>query len=187
MLLNPDTIVSRNFLKPLISLAESDKQIGVTAPLLKEKAGDEVIYALGAKFNPILGRTKHIHIKKPPLCVLQQELVSGCAMLVKKEVFKKIGLFDERFFLYFEDSDFCLRSRKAGFKIFVEAKSVVFHKISQSFKGFGFKKIKYNLTSNFLFIKKHVKFYFWPFAFLYLIVLGLKMTINYLLRITKFI
>ena len=183
MLLNPDIVADKNFLNPLIKLADSDKKIGIVAPLLKEGTGDKVVYALGAKFNPILGRTKHIHVEARPLHIAKQELVSGCAMLVKKEVFKKIGLFDERFFLYFEDSDFCLRARKAGFEIFVEPKSVVFHKISQSFKNYRFKKIKYNLISNFLFIKKHVKFYFRPFAFLYLIVLGLKMIISFLLNL----
>jgi len=183
MLLNPDTVVDKKFLKPLVELAKSDKKIGIVGPLLKEKVGDKTIYALGAKFNPILGRTKHIHVKARPLHASKQEMVSGCAMLVKKEVFEKIGLFDEGFFLYFEDSDFCLRAGKAGFEIFIEPKSIVYHKISLSLGGFSLRKIRYNLASNFLFIQKHVKFYFWPFAFIYLIVLGLKMIISFLLNL----
>ena len=178
MLLNPDTIVEKNFLKPLLQLIKSNKEIGIVSPILKGKEGNKTIFALGAELNPILGRTKHLHVKRAPLSAVKQELISGCAMMIRKEVFEKIGLFDERFFLYFEDSDFCLRARKAGFKIYVEPKSVVLHKCSSSLGGFSLKKIKYVLWSNFLFDLKWVKPYFWPLAFSYLMVLAIKMIID---------
>ncbi len=181
MILNPDTRAEKNFLKPLIQLMRSDEKIGIVAPLLKGKEKDKIIYALGAKLNPILGRTKHLHLIRRPKKALEQELVSACCMLVKREVFEKIGLFDERFFLYFEDSDFCLRTKKAGYQIYVEPKSVVFHQISKSLGGLSPKKIKYLMISNFLFILKWVKPYFWPLAFLYLAILGVKMLINLLI------
>ncbi len=101
-------------------------------------------------------------------------------MMVKREVFEKIGLLDERFFLYFEDSDFCLRTGKAGFKIYVEPKSIVVHKASLSLGGLSLKKIRYVLWSNFLFNLKWVKPCFWPIACFYLIVLGSKMIIDWL-------
>lgn len=178
LLLNPDTIVVKDFLRPLGKLINSDKKIGIVAPVLIGKEGEKTIFALGAKVNLVLGRTKHKHLIKKPKNPLEQELVSGCCMLVKKEVFEKIGLLDERFFLYFEDSDFCLRAKKAGYKIYVEPKSFIFHKTSQSLGGLSLKKIKYNLWSNFLFINKHVKPYFLPVAYFYLLVLGLKMIVN---------
>jgi len=180
MLLNPDTVVEKGFLKPLLKLFRSDKKIGIVSPILKEKKDGKTIYALGAKFNPILGRTKHKHVKIRPLHVLKQELVSGCAMLIKNQVFKKIGLLDERFFLYFEDSDFCLRAKEAGYKIFVQPKSIITHRPSTSLGGLSLKKIKYNLCSNFLFILKWVKPYFWPIAYFYLLILGSKMMVGYL-------
>lgn len=180
MLLNPDTIVEKNFLKPLLQLSGSDKKIGIIASVLKGKEGGRTIFALGASFNPILGRTKHVHLKTRSLHSMEQEMVSGCAMMVRKEVFEKIGLLDERFFLYFEDSDFCLRARKAGFKIYVEPKSVVLHKCSSSLGGLSLKKIKYVLWSNFLFDLKWVKPYFWPIAYFYLFILASKMMIDWL-------
>jgi len=60
-------------------------------------------------------------------------LASGSAMLVKKEVFKKVGLFDERLFMYHEDVDLCWRSRLAGFKIMLASASKVYHKYTFSF------------------------------------------------------
>lgn len=178
-LLNPDTIVEKKFLKPLLQLIKSDKKIGIVSPVLKGKKRNKTVYALGAEFNPILGRTKHIHLNKKPIKKAEQEMVSGCCMLIKREVFEEIGLLDERFFLYFEDSDFCLRARKAGYRIYVEPKSVIFHKTSLSLGGLSLKKIKYNLWSNFLFINKQVKPCFRPLSFVYLIFLGAKMIINW--------
>jgi len=175
LLLNPDTIVRPDFLTPLIKLLRKDWATGIAAPVLKDNKG----LALGAKFNPFLGRTKHLRldIKTGSLCPLEQEIVSGCAMLVRREVLEKIGLLDERFFLYFEDADFCLRARQAGFKIYVHPQSVVEHKISLSLKGW--QKIKYNLRSNFLFILKRVKLIYWPLAFGYLFCLGVKMIVSF--------
>ena len=59
--------------------------------------------------------------------VEETDFVSGCAMLVKKEVFEKIGLFDPRYFLYLEDVDFCQRAKKAGFKIIYVPQGKVWH------------------------------------------------------------
>ena len=60
--------------------------------------------------------------------------VSGCCMLIKKEVFEKIGLFDENFFLYVEDADLCYRTTQAGYKIIVNHHSKILHKVSSSTK-----------------------------------------------------
>jgi GT2 family glycosyltransferase len=53
-------------------------------------------------------------------------------MLVRREVFEKIGLLDQRSFLYYEDVDFCRRAAKAGFKRFVVVHAKIYHKVSRS-------------------------------------------------------
>jgi GT2 family glycosyltransferase len=53
-------------------------------------------------------------------------------MMIRTDVFKKIGLFDEEFFLYYEDVDFCLRAKKAGFGVEVVPSSIIHHVLSQS-------------------------------------------------------
>lgn len=166
-LLNPDTLAEKNLLVPLITLIKSDKKIGIVGPILKDEFKAGSVYSLGLKFNKFLGRTEHIHVKARPFHIKDEEIVSGCAMLIKKEVFKRIGFFDERFFLYFEDSDFCLRAKKAGFKIYVEPKAVVIHKQNSAKKPSQGIKRKYLVQSNSLFIKKHVAKIFWPLAWSY--------------------
>jgi len=56
------------------------------------------------------------------------EFISGCCMLIKKKVFQEVGLFDERYFLYLEDMDFCVRARKKKFKLVFVPQAIVWHK-----------------------------------------------------------
>lgn len=60
--------------------------------------------------------------------IMETEFVSGCAMLIKKAVLARIGLLDERYFLYYEDADFCQRARQAGFKIVFVPQAKIWHK-----------------------------------------------------------
>lgn len=60
------------------------------------------------------------------------DFVTGAALMVRKNVFEKIGLFDERYFLYYEDADFCYRAKQAGFKIMYIPDAVVFHENAKS-------------------------------------------------------
>ncbi|PIS09589.1 hypothetical protein COT75_00065 [Candidatus Beckwithbacteria bacterium CG10_big_fil_rev_8_21_14_0_10_34_10] len=180
-LLNPDTKVEENFLEPLIQLIKSNRKIGIVSPALKEKRNGKTIYTLGAKFNRVLGKTEHLYLKENSINSLkpqEEELVSGCAMLVKTSVFKKIGLFDEKFFLYFEDTDFCLRAFKIGFKIYSVPQSVVFHQPSTSLGEISFKKAWHIFISNAFFTIKWVKPYFWPLSFTFQLPLFIKMNFN---------
>jgi len=87
------------------------------------------------------------------------EFATGACMFVKSDVFNKIGLFDEKFFLYLEDMDFCLRAKKAGFKIIFEPKAKLWHKNALSLGGSGSKAQDYYISRNrLLFAVKHASF-----------------------------
>jgi len=77
----------------------------------------------------------------------QTDFVSGCAMLIKKEVFQKIGLLDDKYFLYLEDNDFCQRAKKAGFKVIYAPKAKVWH-INAGSSEVGGSLHDYYLTRN---------------------------------------
>ena len=59
------------------------------------------------------------------------DYITGCAMLVKKELVDKIGLLDPEYFLYFEDADFCLRARKAGYECLYVPSPTVWHRTTE--------------------------------------------------------
>lgn len=66
-------------------------------------------------------------LKKPPKTIQEVDWVSGGCMLVRKDVFKKLGGFDEKFFMYVEDMEFCFRAKHHGYKIFFDPSVNVTH------------------------------------------------------------
>ena len=63
------------------------------------------------------------------------DYVCGVALFVKAEIFKKVGLFDSRFFLFWEESDWCFRAKKMGFYATTCPEAILYHKVSASFTG----------------------------------------------------
>lgn len=87
----------------------------------------------------------------------QIEFATGAAMYVKREVFESIGSFNEKYFLYLEDMDFCVRAKKANFKIIFEPKAIVWHRNAGS-SGSGSKLQDYYITRNrLLFASKYAR------------------------------
>lgn len=74
--------------------------------------------------------------------------ISGCSMLVKRSVFEKIGFLDDAFYLYYEDLDFCLRAKRAGFLLLYVPKSIIWHKNAGSTGKPGHQLHQYYLTRN---------------------------------------
>src|SRR5437764_748752 len=76
------------------------------------------------------------------------DIVNGCCMMVRAEVFARVGLVDERFFLVHEESDLCLRARRAGFRCGVFGEALVWHKGSSAFARTGKRLQRYYDTRN---------------------------------------
>lgn len=90
--------------------------------------------------------------------ICEVDYISGCCMFIKREVFKKIKLFDENYFIYMEDSDFCYRAKQIKLKVIYYPKIVVFHNITEEReKQSEFMKINY-FRSKLIFIFKHYTF-----------------------------
>ena len=86
------------------------------------------------------------------------DLATGACMFVKRKVFEKIGLFDEKYFLYLEDMDFCVRAKNADFEIFFEPTAIIWHKNASSSGGSGSDLQDYYITRNrLLFATKYAK------------------------------
>jgi GT2 family glycosyltransferase len=124
LVLNNDTLVEKTALSILIKEMEKNPKIGISSPLIFS-ANDDVWFA-GGSIDWFRMKTYHQNYLKCPTPYATQ-YISGCAMLIKKEVFKKIGLFDERFFLYYEDADFSVRAKKAGFELFIIPSAHIWH------------------------------------------------------------
>ena len=79
------------------------------------------------------------------------DFITGCFMAVPRQIFSKIGFLDEPFFLYLEDSDYCLRAKRAGIEVLYHPKLVIYHRNSSSTVA-GSPLVDYYLTRNRFFI-----------------------------------
>jgi len=130
LLLNNDTMVSKDFLDKMVDLAEADSSIGIVVPKILYYKSDKLWEGGKKKIYYIRGRLEVItnsDARRPTDTICG----TGCAMLIKREVLEKIGLLPEDYFMYFEDTDFSLKAKEAGFKIFYQPESIIWHRFNR--------------------------------------------------------
>jgi GT2 family glycosyltransferase len=132
LLLNNDTTLDRRMLLELAAAAAAHPDAGVLAPAIYEQARPDRLWRLGDRWYnwlPFPIQVSHGDARLPYVLV---DYVTGCGMLIRRGVFERVGLFDERYFFYFEDADFCSRALSAGYKLCVIPKAKLWHKVSVS-------------------------------------------------------
>lgn len=133
LILNPDVSFKRPFINPLLSAFQNSSSVGIVGPKILDEKGR--IWANGGILNPVRfsGGLKDIGKENSKTTIpFESDFVSGTAMLIKKEVFEKIGLFSEEYFLYYEDVDFCTRAKNAGFSSVTNPSAILVHSASSS-------------------------------------------------------
>jgi GT2 family glycosyltransferase len=123
-LLNNDAEVQKDTILDLVEFAQKDASLGIVSPIILNKKDSGVWFA-GGKIDWLKMRATHKNIV--PAKPMQIEYASGCAMLIKNIVFKKVGLFDEDYFLYYEDTDFSLKTLRNNFQIFLLPSAKISH------------------------------------------------------------
>lgn len=138
ILLNNDTIVSPLFVERLLLAVRTQHDYAVFGPLIHVLEQPDKLMTAGCWFNqadrPGFFTHHDVTARQAELpVVVETEIVNGCCLLVRAEVFRRIGLVDEKFFLVHEESDFCLRAWRAHFKSCIVAEPLVWHKGSSAF------------------------------------------------------
>ena len=164
MLLNNDTEVEKDFLIKLVEIAEKDQQIGILSPVIFNGANKQIWFS-GGKIHWLTMKSVHSNqIKTEDF--YGSDFITGCAMLIKNRVFREVGLLDEDYFLYWEDADLSLRSKKAGFKNVVVTASWIYH-LEESEKNKN-EKIYWLVISGLIFFKKNTPIFWKPWIKIYL-------------------
>ena len=166
VLLNNDTTVDPAFLSELVQTAESDSRIGMAGPKIYYYNEPERIWFAGGKVEYWKGWVSHIGIREPdngqydtPRDV---DYLTGCCMLVKREVIERIGKLDESFFIYGEDADWSLRAARAGYRLLFVPSSVIWHKVSASSGGnLSWFKNWNKLKGELRLMARYAKWYHW--------------------------
>jgi len=142
MLLNNDTIVSENFIERMADAVAAHPGYSIIGPVINYMDEPETVMTDGVLFN--MPGSRGFFMRKPvevtsatPPTITEVDVVNGCCMMIAAPVFRSIGLIDERFFIYHEETDFCLRAKNAGYKSGVIGDQLVWHKGTSSFKKTG--------------------------------------------------
>lgn len=160
-LMNNDLSIAFGSFQQLLLTYSKYKQAGIVSPVLQHTLG----YDWGGKYSKWSGMVRHKNWENKPKTIQTVEHVAGAAMLISLELINKIGMFDERFFLYFEDLDFCLRAKLAGFTIHINPDVVANHAVSAGSNLTS--RTKYQWASHFKFVNKHLFKSVYPTAYLY--------------------
>lgn len=163
LVLNNDTVLDKNLILELVKTANSG--VGIVAPKIYFAKGFEyhkarygkddlgkVFWFAGGKMDwkNVIGYHRGVDDVDHGQYDKEEEIdfASGCAMLVGREVFEKVGLFDGKYFLYYEDNDLNQRARKSGFKVLYNPKAFMWHKNAGSAGGSGSSLQDYYITRN---------------------------------------
>ena len=156
LLLNNDVTVDKNFLKELVRVAESTPEIGIVGSTIYCYYMPDVIDFAGE--NIILWKARGVRYKDHFVVPREVDKVDGACILIKRNVFEKVGLIDSDYYMYWEETDFCQRAKKKGYKVVYVPAAKIWHKIAASGGGSNNYNTMYYMTRNrFLFVKKNVK------------------------------
>lgn len=171
LLLNPDTLVLRDALEKLVAFAEAEPGAGVVGPRVLNHDGTlqlpcrRSIPTPSSAFFKLFGLAalfpRHPRLAVYTLSHLDPDTshevgaVSGSCMLVRRKAMEQVGVLDDRFFMYGEDLDWCMRFSQAGWKVYYTPSAEIVH-----FHGMGSRQRKLKSLQNFyhamwLFHRKH--------------------------------
>jgi GT2 family glycosyltransferase len=158
--LDNDTVVDQYLLAELVKVGETDSQVGMLAPKIYNYWDRKKIASAGSRrrwFPP--GRISIIGLGKEDDAVYNEqreiEYATGCALLVRGEVFESVGMFDPAFFYYWDDYDFSKRVRKGGYKIIYVPRATLWHKVASTRQDPSLKWRRLG-RNNVYFYQKHI-------------------------------
>jgi GT2 family glycosyltransferase len=144
-LLNPDTTIYPGSMTSLIDFLAAHPKAGLAGSAIEEKPG--VLWPYAFRFPSLLSefddglRLGLVSRLLAPWAILERmdqnresrvDWVAGASLMVKRQVFEQIGLMDENYFLYYEETDYCLQAKRAGWDCWYVPKSRVFHVVGAS-------------------------------------------------------
>ncbi len=160
LLLNNDTLVPPDMINILVSNAQTHDERGIFMPKIRIASGDQVEWFIGSRqhwltldaqdFSPSGMRNNNNLVDS------QVDFIFGTAMFIRTDVFAKIGLLDEDYFLYYEDMDFCNRARRAGIGLQIVPETSVRHHVSASTNDQEPFRYYHKARSSVIYYRKHV-------------------------------
>jgi GT2 family glycosyltransferase len=157
LLLNDDTEFAPDCFSAMMRVAMDDPTIGIVGPMVYHFDEPNIIQSAGADLGP-LWRSEHAGQNEVDRGQFSSprdvDWVSGCALLVHRDVVQRVGPLDERFFMYWEETEWCLRAKRGGFRVVHAPEARLWHKgVRRDYRPAPY--VTYYMTRNrFLFLQK---------------------------------
>lgn len=157
--LNNDVIVEKDFLSKIVKVLNEYKNVGIAGPCICEYKDKSKVQCAGANISLYTGLTKRVgkgttydYKNRKNIAV---DFLGGACFICKREVFDKIGLIPENYFLFFEETEFCIKAQKAGYKLLCVYESKIYHKGSSTISKFGGLSYYFLNRNRVVFIKRN--------------------------------
>lgn len=185
--LNNDTIVTENFLDPIIEQLEKDDSIAMASPKILFYGSKTIQYAGSTRINPYTSRGKRIGLNEEDNGqydkIKKTDCIHGSALIFPRSIVEKIGLMPEFYFLYYEEVDWCEQARKKGYKSLFVGTSTVYHKSSVSVGQDNPLKTYYMTRNRMIYARRNSSFFQRTLWMIFFFVVSLpKNMIMYLIK-----
>lgn len=183
-LLNNDTVVDEAMLDHMVQHS-NDNSVGMLIPKIYYYSQPQTIWSVGAGINPWnleqRGEARGTLDTGQWERVIERDYVTGCALMMSRQLIERIGVLDEAFFRYYDDTDMSLRARRAGYKILLVPQAKMWHKVAAASGGVQTPSERYWMAhGSVLFFRKHVRGLQWLIVVPYRFASALKTTIRLL-------
>jgi GT2 family glycosyltransferase len=160
-LLNNDTIVDPSMLTKLIAVGESNTDLGMVGPVMLYYDKPQLIWCAGNLIDWKTGSTMRLYAEHDAIVMegrtaYEVDFITSCAVCIKRTVFETVGLMDERYFIYYDETDWFARASAAGWRTLVIPGARMWHKVSATM-GESTPTTDYYMTRNkLLFLSKNL-------------------------------
>jgi GT2 family glycosyltransferase len=129
--LNEDTVLAPDCLSRLVEAGEGDPRVGIVGPMVYHHNEPQVIQSAGGKLSSqwVATHVGQNEVDQGQYSTSRRvDWISGCGILVRRAVIEQIGMLDERFYYYWEETEWCIRARKNGWDIVHVPSAKLWHK-----------------------------------------------------------
>ena len=165
LLLNNDIVLDPGLLRALIVAASSDARIAAAGPKIYYHAEPQRLWFAGGELSLWRGWPRHRGLRQWDRGQHDRardvDYLTGCALLVRVSVLARIGLLDTGYAMYAEDADWCLRARRAGFRLRYVPEARLWHKVSASAGARSLFKMRRRFRSEMRLWRRHARWYHW--------------------------
>jgi len=164
--LNNDVEVAHDCVSRLLAGAALRPDAAFLGPLIYYHEPPDLVWSAGGRINWWTGHIRHVGIRQRDMGqfggIHAVDYVTGCAVLVSAEAVRRVGLMDTSYFMYNEDTDWCVRAARAGYSVVLAGDARMWHKVSTS-SGGGLTsfKVYHRIRSSFRFFSRYARPWHW--------------------------